>query len=188
MRRGRGGGGILVCVISTPIILFRTLLRMRTQLGIPFRGTKIEENSRNSVQNHSAEDKPTQNKTRQPNISKIVSEKMTFDVQNKSFCSDILLLFRKTNIFRGIPFRSVPFRASELALPRNSECLGMNAFFSGITEIVPSLFRGFFSERNSVQTLGPPCQAGGIDSLESIPGLPLKSLKYHLCVHGVCIL
>jgi hypothetical protein len=52
--------------------------------------------------------------------------------------------------FRGIPFRSVPFRASELALPRNSECLGMGIFFRGITETVPSLFRGIFSERNSV--------------------------------------
>ncbi len=37
---------------------------------------------------------------------------------------------------------SVPFRASELALPRNSECLGMGTFFRGITETVPSLFRG----------------------------------------------
>jgi hypothetical protein len=52
--------------------------------------------------------------------------------------------------FRGIPFRSVSFRASELALPRNSECLGMSTFFRGITETVPSLFRGIFSERNSV--------------------------------------
>jgi hypothetical protein len=52
--------------------------------------------------------------------------------------------------FRGIPFRSVSFRASELALPRNSECLGMNTFFRGITETVPSLFRGIFPERNSV--------------------------------------
>ena len=58
--------------------------------------------------------------------------------------------FRKTSFFLGIPFRSVPFRASELALPRNSECLGMSTFFRGITEIIPSLFRGIFSERNSV--------------------------------------
>ncbi len=58
--------------------------------------------------------------------------------------------FCETIFFRGIPFRSVPFRASELALPRNSECLGMSTFFRGITETVPSLFRGIFSERNSV--------------------------------------
>ncbi len=47
-------------------------------------------------------------------------------------------------------FRSVPFRASELALPWNSECLGMSTFFRGIKETIPSLFRGSFSERNSV--------------------------------------
>ncbi len=52
--------------------------------------------------------------------------------------------------FRSVPFRSVSFRASELALPRNSECLGMSTFFRGITETVPSLFCGIFSERNSV--------------------------------------
>ena len=46
-------------------------------------------------------------------------------------------------------FRSVPFRASELALPRNSECLGMSTLFRGITESVPSLYRGIFLERNS---------------------------------------
>jgi hypothetical protein len=33
------------------------------QLGIPFRGTKIEANSRNSVPNRSAEEKKTRNKT-----------------------------------------------------------------------------------------------------------------------------
>ena len=47
-------------------------------------------------------------------------------------------------------FRSVPFRSAELALPRNSEYLGMSTFFRGITETVPSLFRGIHSERNSV--------------------------------------
>ncbi len=47
-------------------------------------------------------------------------------------------------------FRSVPFRSSELALPRKLECLGMSTFFRGITETITSLFRGIFSERNSV--------------------------------------
>jgi hypothetical protein len=56
----------------------------------------------------------------------------------------ILVLFRKTNFFRGIPFHSVLFRASELALPRNLERLGMSAFFRGIAETVPSIFRGIF--------------------------------------------
>jgi hypothetical protein len=37
-----------------------------------------------------------------------------------------------------------------LALPRNSELLGRSAFFRGITETIPSIFRGIFSERNSV--------------------------------------
>jgi hypothetical protein len=58
--------------------------------------------------------------------------------------------FCKTYFFRGIPFRFIPFRTSELALPRKSEFLGMSTFFRGITETVPSLFRGIFSERNSV--------------------------------------
>jgi hypothetical protein len=49
-----------------------------------------------------------------------------------------------------VPFLSFPFRASELALPRNSECLGMSTFFRGMTVTVQSLFRGIFSERNSV--------------------------------------
>jgi hypothetical protein len=70
--------------------------------------------------------------------------------KNSDYSNVISLLFRKTIFFRGIPFSSIPFRASELALPRNSECLGMRAFFRGITETIPSLFRGIFSERNSV--------------------------------------
>jgi hypothetical protein len=65
-------------------------------------------------------------------------------------CVELFWLISKTYLFRGIPFRFVPFRASELALPRKSECLGMNTFFRGITETVPSLFRGIFSEQNYV--------------------------------------
>jgi hypothetical protein len=64
-----------------------------------------------------------------------------------------------------VEFRSVPFRASELALPRNSECLGMSTFFRGITETVPSLFRGIFSERNSVPNpISNPCTQASTDS------------------------
>ncbi len=62
---------------------------------------------------------------------------------------ELFWLFCKTYFFLGIPFRFIPFRTSELALPRKSECLGMNTFFRGITETIPSLFRGIFSERNS---------------------------------------
>jgi hypothetical protein len=71
-------------------------------------------------------------------------------VEVTPFYYTVIWLLCKTIFFRGIPFRSVPFRASELALPRNSECLGMSTFFRGITETIPSLFRGIFSERNSV--------------------------------------
>ena len=137
---------IIIIIIKykhTLRIPFRILQRKRKQLGIPFRGKNIEANCRNSVPNHSAEEKPAQHKTRQPKISIIV-----LDV--RVIIEAVRCEFRKTSFFRGIPFRSVPFRASELALPRNSECLGMSTFFRGITEIIPSLFRGIFSERNSV--------------------------------------
>jgi hypothetical protein len=68
--------------------------------------------------------------------------------------------------FCGIPFRSVPFRASELALPRNSECLGMGIFFRGITETVPSLFRRIFSERNSVTN--PMCTSRDMEPKKTL--------------------
>ena len=104
-----------------------------------FRGKNIEANCRNSVPNHSAEEKPAQHKTRQPKISIIV-----FDV--RVIIGAVRCEFRKTSFFRGIPFRSVPFRASELALPRNSECLGMSTFFRGITKTVPSSAEFFRNE------------------------------------------
>jgi hypothetical protein len=66
-------------------IPFQILQRKRKQPGIPFRGTKVEANSRNSAPNHSAEEKTSQSKTRQPKISKIVSEKMTFEVRTNHF-------------------------------------------------------------------------------------------------------
>jgi hypothetical protein len=64
---------------------------------------------------------------------------------------------------------SVPFRASELTLPRKSEYLGMSTFFRGITETIPSLFRGIFSERNSVPNPSSMCRLHG--SIESLPSL-----------------
>ncbi len=45
-------------------ILLRTLPRKRKQLRIPFRWTKIEANSRNSIPNPSAEEKTTRNPVR----------------------------------------------------------------------------------------------------------------------------
>jgi hypothetical protein len=107
-------------------IPFRTIPQKRTQLGIPFRATK----KRN---------KPSECR------SKPFRGRNQHHFVNLFCCCFVKLFF-----FRGIPFRSVPFRASESALPRNSECLGMSALFRGITETVPSLFRGIFSERNSV--------------------------------------
>jgi hypothetical protein len=62
-----------------------------------------------------------------------------------------------------------------LALPRNSECLEMNAFFRGITETVPSLFRGIFSERNSVPN--PNSSASPSQRFTPLlPRLPLSEL------------
>ncbi len=42
-------------------IAFQTLQRKRKQLGIPFRGTKLEASSRNFLPNSSAEEKTTRN-------------------------------------------------------------------------------------------------------------------------------
>ncbi len=73
---------------------------------------------------------------------------MTFYVKKNHFIKLFCSCFVK--LIFSVEFHSVPFRASELALPPNSECLGMRAFFRGITETIPSLFRGIFSEQNSV--------------------------------------
>jgi hypothetical protein len=104
-------------------ILFQTIPRKRTQLGIPFRAKKIEINSRNAVPNHSVEEKPTQNKTQQPNISIILSERATFDVQTNHFVKLFCCCFCQINFFRGVSFHSVPsFRigsSAELEMPQN---------------------------------------------------------------------
>ncbi len=79
------------------------------------------------------------------------------------------------------PWNFVPFRASELALPRNSEYLGMSTFFRGITETVPSLFRGIFSERNSVPN--PRSEGRVFDSrwAQKLPKMP----RLHILLHKV---
>jgi hypothetical protein len=63
------------------------------------------------------------------------------------------LLFAGEGIFVKLiffmPYSSVPSLGIDSAV--NLECLGMRTFFRGITEAIPSLFRGNFSERNSVQ-------------------------------------
>jgi hypothetical protein len=63
-------------------IPFLTIPRKRTQLGIPFHAIKNKNKLSECHLNHSVEEKPT------------------------SFFKIILLLFRKTNFFSGIPFRS----------------------------------------------------------------------------------
>ncbi len=103
--------------------MFRTIPWKRKQLGIPFRGTKIEINSRNSR-------------------SEVDSD------ENIVFAG--AGFFYKTNFFSC---HFLLFRASELTLPETSECLGMSTFFRGITETILSLFRGIFSERYSAANL-----------------------------------
>ncbi len=79
------------------------------------------------------------NKTRQPQISKIWPEKTTFEVQTNHF------LAVPENYFSA-EFRSIPFRASEWALPRNSEFRRNEFFFprnNGIrSEAIPRNFFG----------------------------------------------
>ncbi len=123
-------------------ISFQTIPQKRTQLGIPFRATK----NRNNLSEYRSEEKPTYNKTRQQNVSKIVSEKTTFDVQTnhfvKLFCCCLVKLIFSAEFHSVLSFGIGS--SAELGMPRN-EC-----FFRGITETVPSLFRGIFPERNSV--------------------------------------
>jgi hypothetical protein len=73
-------------------IPFRTIPRKKTKLEfLSVQQKQIYRYSRNAVPNHSVEEKPTQNKTRQPNISIIMTEKTTFDVQTDHFVKLILL-------------------------------------------------------------------------------------------------
>jgi hypothetical protein len=69
-----------------------------------------------------------------------MSKKTTFDVQTNHFLKLFFCCFVK--LILSAEIHAVLFRASELALTRSTECLGMSVFFRGITETVPSLFRG----------------------------------------------
>ncbi len=123
-------------------IPFRTLPRNRKQLEILFRGTKILGISRSVVPNHSAEEKTTQNITRQP---KKVSEKTTFEVRTNHFVK-LFCLFCKTDFLRGISFPSSfgTGSSAELRMAQNEHFLPWN------NGSLPSLFRRIFSELNSV--------------------------------------
>ncbi len=87
------------------------------------------------------------------------------------------------------------FRASELALPQNSECLGMSTFFRRITETVLILFRGIFSERNSVPNpmyicLSVPLSACSPALLPScLPSFPPACMPVFLpaCLPAPCL-
>jgi hypothetical protein len=71
-----------------------------------------------------------------------------FGTENTRKTMTFVSCFVKLHYFRGIPFRSVRFRTTKLTLSMNTEFRRMSTFFRGITETVPCLFRGFFSERN----------------------------------------
>jgi hypothetical protein len=77
-----------------------------------------------------------------------MSKKTTFEVWRDHLLSYLrcLVFFYLVILFRS-ELRNGLFRG-----PRNN--LGMSNFFRGITESIPSLFRGIFSERYSVANPG----------------------------------
>jgi hypothetical protein len=124
-------------------------------VGILFDERKIEANSRKSIPNHCAEEKTTRNSVPWKKIDKNSRNSVPkhFEVRTNHF----IKLFGCLILIFFLHF-SVPFQASELTLLRTSECLGMNPFFRGIIESIPSLFRRINSEQNSVAS--PSCLTG----------------------------
>jgi hypothetical protein len=142
-------------------IPFRTITWKRKMPGILYSGTKIEANSRNSILNHSAEEKNARNSVpcnkNRSKLSEFHSEPIRGRENNSELHSveqkqkqthrfvrylDFIL---KTNFFCVFPFHSV----SSFGINSSAD-LGMSTFFRGITETVSSLFCGIFFERNSV--------------------------------------
>jgi hypothetical protein len=120
--------------------------------------TKIEANSWNSVLNHSADEKLTRNfvpwnKKRSKQLE-FCSEPFRGRENNSEFRS----VEQKKKQTLGIQFRSClgqkHFFMSFPPVPSlgidSFVTLGMSTFLRGIEETIPSLFRGIFSERNSV--------------------------------------
>jgi len=99
-------------------------------LWMPFRGTKIEAISRNSIR---------------------LLTMTAFEVWTNHFVK-LFWLFFKTNIFCVFLFHS------EIRnwLFRWPECLGMSTFFCGITETVLNLLRGIFSVQNTIANRAEP--------------------------------
>ncbi len=87
-------------------------------------------------------------------LQNAVAESFKTSVRKDDFWGILLCYF---GCFVKLIFsrNAIPFRASELVLPRNWECRGMSTFFSRLTETVPSIFRGILSERNFVPNPTP---------------------------------
>ncbi len=89
---------------------FRSLQRKRKQLGIPFRGTNIEANSRNSVPNHSAEKKLLRTRRGSPKFQKQCQKRGLLKYKQITFVCfvkldpDPQLKFRTKWSYPGYPF------------------------------------------------------------------------------------
>jgi hypothetical protein len=121
---------------QTLIILFRTLPRRENNSKFLSVQQKIETNSRNVVPYHSVEEKPTQNKTRQPNISKIVSERTTLMYRQIILLSNFAAVSAE---FRSVPSFGIGSSA-ELGMPRNESFLPRNN--GSCSESIPRNFFG----------------------------------------------
>jgi hypothetical protein len=119
-------------------------------LRILYHGTIIEANFRNSVLNHSPEEKTIRNSVPWNKNRNKLSE-----FRSKTF-SDENILFAGAGFFVKLiffmPCPSVPSLGIDSS--ESSKCLGMSTFFRGIMETIPSLFRGIFSEQNSIANPG----------------------------------
>ncbi len=127
-------------------IPFQIMPQRRKKLGILYHGMKIEANSRNSVPNHSAEENqlgiPFRGTEKEANsrnpFPKHISDKNTLPI-----------LFAEAGFFVK-PILFMSFRSALSCGIDSSTNLGMTTYFHGITENILSLFRGIFSEQNSV--------------------------------------
>ncbi len=141
------------------------------------RGT---ENSRNSVPNHSEEEKNARKSIqwikKRSKLSDLIPNHFAEDKttrnsvpwnKNRSKLSEFCYRYQAFCSYFGHFIKQLFSRNSvrlqlELTLPWTSECLGMCTFFLGITEIVPSLqyFPECFSECNSVPNLSSVADPG----------------------------
>jgi hypothetical protein len=107
---------------------------------------KIEANSRNSVPYNSAEE----NQRRIPFRGTVKEANSRNSVPKHILDKNTLsILFAEAGFF-GKPILFVSFSSVPSCGIDSSINLGMTTYFHGITEIILSLFCGIFSERNSV--------------------------------------